>query len=105
MNNTHPNGSFIKKNWMLIVAFGVTIVLVVVMTSIPFKMNELLDWKALDQQIRTNQTLTNSMDCDKVNYYYNEAKMLIFTPHPEIVKDFADLAKSKQCPFIKGESP
>lgn len=89
------------KNLGLYIGFGVTIPLLIVGVMLPYKMNDLLGWKALDQQIKTNETLTKSFDCDKVQYYYEDAKNLIFTPHPEIVKDFHDLGLKKGCAFAE----
>lgn len=93
--------SFYEKNKYTIgisLAMVCTIcILIYEVTVVPHQLNDSIDWKKIDQQVRTNQTLTNSLSCDDIKEYREQAKLLVFTPHPEIVKDFNDLGIKRGC--------
>lgn len=105
MNEGQKKETFYEKNKYTI---GISLMMVSAiciityeLTVVPHQLNDSIDWNEIDKQIKTNQTLTNSWNCDNVQFYYAEAKMLVITPHPEIVKDFHDLGVKKGCAFAE----
>ena len=80
-----------------IVAFGLTLSLLVIGLFLNFEMRSLVDFDIITDQLRNNQTFVEEQDCEKIKLTIRIAEQVWPDKPVEMIEEFQKLYVEKKC--------